>query len=463
MGTRSETPSKRSYAKLFSPRRLGLVLPLVPSSIASLKSRPRAPAPGKRSADSATGESVRVIEFVSPFASVGSKAAPTTSPTSEERLRPTCGRRLSSEERARLANGSRTAVVALETTPGKRRKSVVDLEEVTDGLQRASVTGRRRSSLTPLGQASAGPRSSFAFTPLDDSLARPEYSSPRPSRFDTSGTLPIDFEDPFPSPRSPVSASLTRERPCAFFDEVLTPGLASPTAPSSSSIVSSPSLPHLKSATASIWSQSSFRSLEPRSPRTAEGPTFAPDELATEPAFIRSPSGIQIRVPLVFPSRPTSLRSRSSRLSSVDTRATSLVDDEDGDDKDETDELVAVVAKVLARSEAATRTIPSFPSPFPPAFLSPTRRTVTADSFSKLTFPSMPTLFPDSVTVPTERRRPSVASSYHGDHVSTPSTFGPRRSVTETGFTLRMHDVFAEAFGAAGGNDSEPDAPSASA
>jgi len=364
------------------------------------------------------------------------------------------GRRLSSEDRARLANGAR-AVVALETTPGKRRKSIVDLDEVTDNLQRASVAGRRRSSLTPLSQPSAGARSSFArFTPLDSTTAPYDAVSTSSTLPRASSGLSAVFPLVFPSPRSPLPVSPVSDRRADFFDEATTPGAESPGFARSPSTFTSPASPYLASAAASI--ASSYRSFEPRSPRTSEGPDFAPDELEPTLEFLRSPSGVSIRFPLVFPSRPTSVHARSSqastssRASSVYDEASSRLDEAvvEHDEEDVAGDLAALVADVLERSEATTRSIPTFTSPFPPPFLSPSKRTVTSDSFSKLTFPSMPTLFPDSVTIPSSGRRSSAASSYHGEHVSTPSTFGPRRSATETGFTVKMHDIFAEAFGA---------------
>ncbi|GAA5941183.1 hypothetical protein JCM3775_006643 [Rhodotorula graminis] len=454
-----EPSTKRSYAALFNPKRLGLGLPFVSSSSESVQPRAESSSltkrAGERSARAPTA--VRLIEFTSPFGNALDVDLATPATAHEER-RAGLGRRLSSEDRARLANGAR-AIVALATTPGKRRKSVVDLEAVTDGMQRASVAGRRRSSLTPLGQPSVGARSSFArLTPLDSTAASPDAST-------TASTLPrllsglsATFPLVFPSPRSPLPVSPVSDRRTAFFDEVATPGTDSSSFPRSPSTFASPVSPYLASAAASIASSSSYRSFEPRSPRTADGPDFAPDELEPTLEFLRSPSGVNIRFPLVFPSRPTSVHTRSS-AASTSSRASSAYDEAstlnaprtvEQDEDDGADGLVALVADVLERSEATTRTIPSFTSPFPPPFLSPSKRTVTADSFSKLTFPSMPTLFPDSVTIPSSsaRRRPSAASSYHGEHVSTPSTFGPRRSATETGFTVKMHDIFAEAFGA---------------
>ncbi|GAA5895356.1 hypothetical protein JCM8208_005988 [Rhodotorula glutinis] len=461
-----EPSSKRSYAALFNPKRLGLGLPFVsPASSAAVQPRAESPSLTKRAGERSarTPTAVRLIEFTSPFDTEPNKKLS----SSPEDRRAGMGRRLSSEDRARLANGAR-AIVALETAPGKRRKSIVDLEEVTDSMQRASVAARRRSSLTPLGQPSVGARSSFArLTPLDSTTS----SSAAPVT--TTTTLPrvssgvsAAFPLVFSSPRSPLPVSPISDRRADFFDEAPTPGSDSSGFPRSPSTFASPASPFLASAAASIASSSSYRSLEPRSPRTAEGPDFAPDEIEPTLEFLRSPSGVNIRFPLVFPSRPTSLHARSSqastssRTSSVYDDASSKLDDAvvEDDEEDVTGDLATLVADVLERSEATTRTVPTFTSPFPPPFLSPSKRTITADSFSKLTFPSMPTLFPDSVTIPSSstRRRPSAASSYHGEHVSTPSTFGPRRSATETGFTVKMHDIFAEAFGAC-----EPGEPAA--
>ncbi|GAA5833604.1 hypothetical protein JCM9279_001575 [Rhodotorula babjevae] len=456
-----EPSSKRSYAALFNPKRLGLGLPFVTSSTTSPPPRAESSSHAKRAGERSarTPTPVRLIEFTSPFGTALDTKASTSAPTHEDR-RGGMGRRLSSEDRARLANGAR-AVVALETAPGKRRKSVVDLDEVTDNLQRASVAGRRRSSLTPLGQPTAGARSSFArLTPLDSTAASYDPASTSSTLPHVSSGLSVAFPLVFPSPRSPLPVSPICDRRADFFDEVTTPGTDSPSFPRSPSTFASPASPYLASAAASIVSASSYRSFEPRSPRTSEGPDFAPDELEPTLEFLRSPSGVSIRLPLVFPSRPGSVHARSSqastssRASSVYNAASSRLNDAvDEDDEDVAGDLAALVADVLERSEATTRAIPTFTSPFPPPFLSPSKRTVTSDSFSKLTFPSMPTLFPEPVTIPSTRRRPSAASSYDGGHVSTPSTFEPRRSATETGFTVRMHDIFAEAFGACGSGD----------
>ncbi|BGP40334.1 hypothetical protein JCM10449v2_004295 [Rhodotorula kratochvilovae] len=380
--------------------------------------------------------------------------APNAMEPSSKRSHLTVERRGSGEDRARAANRAK-AIVALETAPGKRRKSVVEFEEMTDGMRQASVSGRRRSSLTPLNQLAPAPRSSLAhFTPLDPTILDCGEPLSPPMHVDSPSGVRITFPLTFPSPRAAFPQapfSPPGERRAAFSDETFSPLLDYPQTPASAPFSPAPPSPTPSSAARSTSSRASFYSLKPRSPRTSEVRDFAPDELNPLASFIRAPSGVDIRFPLVFPSRPSSCRSRLSSASSAyadyDDAQSTL-----SDDSDDPDDLASVVAEVLERSAATTRLVPSFASPFPPPFLSPATRTITSDSFSKLTFPSMPTLFPEAPTIPA--RRTSTSSSYRsrddggyaGESVATPSTFGAHRSPVGTGFTIMVHDIFAEAF-----------------
>ncbi|GAA5975385.1 hypothetical protein JCM11641_004249 [Rhodosporidiobolus odoratus] len=83
---------------------------------------------------------------------------------------PALSRRLSSEIRAAVANEYKTAVAAMEVSPGKRRKSVLDVEDATEGMRH--LAARRRSSLTPIQLSVATRRAPVTrFTPPQDDVA----------------------------------------------------------------------------------------------------------------------------------------------------------------------------------------------------------------------------------------------------------------------------------------------------
>ncbi|GAA6047422.1 hypothetical protein JCM3770_001297 [Rhodotorula araucariae] len=462
----SEPSSKRSYSALFTSKRLGLGLPIVPTSTRIAEPCARRNAPSKRPAPRAplatkAPSPPRFIEFTSLF----TNPSPFSAPLPLTRPSHLCvHRRASGEDRALAANRAK-AIVALETTPGKRRKSVVEFEEMEHDMRHASVSDRRRSSLTPLNHLDAAPRSTLArFTPLDPSVLNDLEPPASRTHVDSPSGVRITFPLTFPSPRTPflhAPIPAAGQRRTAFSDETFSPPLAGSHSPTSSPSLLAPCSPAPSTAAHSFTSRTSFRSLKPRSPRTSETRDFAPEVLNPPAPFIRSPSGVDVRFPLIFPARSFSSRSQSSLASNTSfdsDDAQSTLDDGDGTDDDD---LASVVAEVLERSARTTRLAPSFASPFPPPFLSPATRTITSDSFSKLTFPSMPTLFPEAPTIPA--RRSSSSSSYRsrdegaytGENVGTPSTFGAHRSPVGTGFTVLVHDIFAEAFAQAPGEEQE--------
>ncbi|GJN90703.1 hypothetical protein Rhopal_003717-T1 [Rhodotorula paludigena] len=367
-----DASSRRNYTALFNPRRLGLGLPFHLASSAAKASEdivePEAVST-KREAEPLSRQARAPLTLDIPiFRSPFTNPSPFSVPLPPKKVETVRRRRRGSGEERALAANRYKAIVALETATGKRRKSIVDVEDMTEGLEKASVAERRRSALTPLNRRpTAASRAQLFRTPAPgDDLTDSDFAASPPA--DSPGGVRLTFPLNFPSP-----------------------------------------------------------------------------------------SGVNMPYPLVFPSRPTSIRSTNSlaNLSSLDAFHNCGDDDDGGeeslasDDEDDED-LTSVVAEVLERSAAATRVVPSFASPFPPPFLSNSRRTYTADSFSKLTFPAMPTLFPNAVgSVP--GRRVSAASSYRGstdhhDGMATPSTVELRRSPLETGMTIVEGNVFAEAF-----------------
>lgn len=452
--------------QLFNPRRLGLGLPFNLASSAAKASEdsvePEAVST-KREAEPLSRQArapltLDIPIFRSPFTNPSPFSVPLP-PQKVDTVRRR--RRCSGEERALAANRYK-AIVALETATGKRRKSIVDVEDMTEGLEKASVAERRRSSLTPLNRRpTAASRAQLFRTPAHgDDLTDIDVGALPPA--DSPGGVRLTFPLTFPSPNFPFPIAVTSplsERRAAFSDESFSPIWEYPSTPASPSSPITPMspAPSFGSACRSLSSRSSTYSLAPRSPRVSIASDCTAETSLPLKGTIRSPSGVNMPYPLVFPSRPTSIRSTNSlaSLSSLDAFHNCEDDGDDGeeslasDDEDDED-LTSVVAEVLERSAAATRVVPSFASPFPPPFLSNSRRTYTADSFSKLTFPAMPTLFPDAVgSVPS--RRLSAASSYRGstdhhDGMATPSTVELRRSPLETGMTIVEGNVFAEAF-----------------
>ncbi|GAA6001415.1 hypothetical protein JCM10207_006655 [Rhodosporidiobolus poonsookiae] len=460
-----ESSTKRSALNRFNPKRISFFGGLSsPSRTPSPKSSPRivptghlpsikadgqvrSPAPTKRKAASAVPYSPDPLagpSFSSPFTNLSPFTSPPIPSTSQ-----LSGRRLSGEARAIAANRSK-AILSLEVAPGKRRKSVVDLEEATDNLRNTTL-GRRRSSLTPIQPLAAGPRGSLShFVPTHADVTEVQ-SPPLPSHRKTASGVRLTYPLPFPStPRSPPLNAVTSpllERRSAFADECCSPNLTSPAPPS----CSSPRESSPRASTSSLYSVSTPTSRTPRSPRAFIFRDLE-DDVDCAPSWrghSRTASGVRLSFPLAFPSRP------SRPVSLVDDGAASPTEDDEAHDfSDEEDAAVEETedAPVFPFMRRCPPPKLSSASPFPPPFLSSTSRTNARESFSNFVFPSMPTLFaktPDAL--PGRSRRISNTSSYesggHGETVKTPSTLELHaKTPLGTGFSLYGGDPFAEAF-----------------
>ncbi|GAA5870070.1 hypothetical protein JCM8547_001453 [Rhodosporidiobolus lusitaniae] len=481
------TPSVES-----SDASLSLTKPVTPKTPISIS--PRGATSSKRKAV-ASPMAKDAPTFTSPFTNL----SPFTSPPIPAQPSFHSGRRGSAELRAVAANRMKAGVVAVETAPGKRRKSVVDLEEATEGVRtlsarrrsslspiqplsgtrrRSSVspvqglpsTSRRRSSITPGHSLSTPARrpSQLHFAPMNNDLV--ENDSPRPEvpavpeQIHTASGVPIRFPLAFPSP-SPASPPVDSfelptsplfERRAAFSDEVLSPILSSSPPPSSRTFSSaSPTPSSWTSRAPSSWRSSTF---QPRSPHALPPLALSPVPAAEEsPRSFESPSGVKMTWPPVFPSRP----SRPTSMASIDFDCEAAAVGAASDLEEE--QVEAVEIPILFRKPALPTLIRRFPpptlssaSPFPPPFLS--TREPSRESFSNFVFPSMPTLFNKTPTALPAWRRMSTASSYESaregsesELVKTPSTFElPARSPLATGVSTYHGDVFAEAFSRAG-------------
>ncbi|BGP16442.1 hypothetical protein JCM10213v2_004444 [Rhodosporidiobolus nylandii] len=410
-------PHRRSALKRFNPKRISF-FKQSSSSRTSVVSNPALPAiqdavpPGHRLSSgerkapppspipNPAAPSLETIVFTLPFTNRGpSDSMPLPPPTNLSSLR-----RLSSEGRAIAANRAKTAVVAVETTPGKRRKSVVDLEEATEGVR--TLSARRRSSLSPIQPVAGGRRPSCShFTPCVPNL--PESAAGSPSPVMAPSGVEITFPLTFPSVRSPVlatPASPLSER-AAFTDEFATPTIPSPPPSTPASPRSTPASPPPPTC------RSSATSLSARSPHAFFHLDLVPEDQPSsrERGHIRTPSGVRVNFPLVFPSPAR--------------RASSVVKDvySDLDEAYNSDEAVEDAA----------------------------------DSFTNFSFPRLPTLFPATPAPIPLVRRVSTSSSFHSprspDAVATPSTFELQAGTPLcTGFSMGGNNPFAEAFGRAG-------------
>lgn len=409
---------------------------------------------------------VFISPFTSPFVNPASSASCASYPP-----RSTYGmrRQHSSEGRAVAANRMKAGIIAVETAPGKRRKSVVELEEATEGMR--TLAARRRSSLSPIQPLSTPSRrpSALQFVPVHGDLledrAPPLRAVPTRSHLRTTSGVPISFPLAFPSPSprspTPTPSSPVIERRTAFSDESRSPTFSSP--PPVQFSPSSPSTyPNSPTPSAAPSCRSSTSCLVPRSPRIGSTRELSPDGLEEDcarSAQLRSPTGVPCRWPPVFParSRPTSMVSNST----LDIQLGESEDESESDDDEEEQIVYRQPAPFLVHRRLPPLSLPSLTrrlppptlssaSPFPPPFPA-TLPASSADSFSNFVFPSMPTLF---VKTPSAlpSRRTSNCSSYESDTgAQTPSTLEfQARTPLGTGQSLYSSDVFADAFGRAG-------------
>lgn len=319
------------------------------------------------------------------------------------------------------------------------------------GLENATLAPRRRPSLGPLQPLATTP-----FRPaVDDFDFAPTAQCDRTA---SKSASPLSKDQPFLAthaykafPSSPTMPSISpsttgcsrfSDEPVSpYFDALQTP--RTPQSPASSPISSPVSLASATFATASPH-RDPHMSLEPRSPRAfrPHDPLFG-DECAQQ-TVIRSPSGIDIRFPLVFPSRrsPSTRTKPTASIPSGDTTSTfsstvdSLAEDEAGDP--------------LPTSRVPK---PFFASPFPPpcVSLAPWRQVLDtkaslspchASSHARQSSPSRPQSVASSsfASSSDDGRRSSLYSS--------PDTFGLRNSPLPTTVTIVLDDPFSAAFAA---------------
>ncbi|GAA6028166.1 hypothetical protein JCM8097_006893 [Rhodosporidiobolus ruineniae] len=362
-------------------------------------------------------------------------------------------RRFSSENRAIAANRAK-AIVAIETTPGKRRKSVVDLEEATEGMR--TLSARRRSSLTPIQPLSSARRPSFV--PVNSKLAEDEPQPVVVQEIRSPAGVPIKLPLPFPSARSPLLEDPTSpimERRAAFSDEPASPILSSPPPPQSFASFASASSP-----STSTFPSSSYRSSRTFTPRSPHAGHLAGDEdegddeeRREKRGHVRTPSGVLINWPPVFPGRPSRPTSMASIDAELEAEEEEYQDEEEEDEGAEVDDIPLFRQPTLNFFRRAPPPTISSASPFPPPFLAPSTRGVSRDSFSNFAFPSMPTLFAQTPPAipPSAARRTSTSSSYKScGSVQTPSTFelhGCTPLATGHSFFGGGENPFSEAFG----------------
>ncbi|PRQ71318.1 hypothetical protein AAT19DRAFT_10176 [Rhodotorula toruloides] len=188
--------------------------------------------------------------------------------------------------------------------------------------------------------------------------------------------------------------------------------------------------------------------LKPRSPRAfrPHDPLF--DDECAQKAVIRSPSGIDMRFPLVFPSRSSpSIRMHSTTSippggtdSTYSSTVDSVVEDEDEE------------PSPTPRSTRPPK--PFFASPFPPPCVSLAQGRQALDTQASLsTYRHASSHAQQS----SPARRPSVASSSFASSsddgrrsslYSSPDTFGLRNSPFPTAVTIVLGNPFSAAFAA---------------
>ncbi|GAA5895954.1 hypothetical protein JCM6882_005570 [Rhodosporidiobolus microsporus] len=452
--TVSPSPSPSPSPTVVPPPRTSRPIVIAPA-------QPRAPPPSMKRKTAPSPYVADAPVFTSPFTNLSPFTSPPLPPTPG--FNP--GRRLSSEARAIAANRVKSAILSVDTAPGKRRKSVVDLEEATEGVK--NLSARRRSSLTPIQPLSAAPRASLVqYTPANPDLLE---NSPRPS---TSGHIRapsgvrIGFPLTFPSP---VPGSPLAERRAAFSDDVASPIISSPDPPARPFSYARPSSPTTSIATSGSVRSSTY-TLTPRSPHAMSPRDLAPELSEGPRGHRRTPSGVPISWPPVFPSRPSSM---AFSTTSVDDEEKAEEDDaeeelaagspSDDEEEDLAEEKEEIPISLRPTPPSFIRRVPpptlASASPFPPPFLSPSTRTASDDSFRNFSFPSMPTLFPRTPTAlpPSTVRRISTCSSYESgqgsDAIKTPSTLEwHAHTPLGTGQTIYEGNPFAEAFGQAGGS-----------
>lgn len=310
---------------------------------------------------------------------------------------------------------------------------MVDIDSMTDAVRSTRLSSikaeRRRSSAHRRRESASGttPRQSVScgsqgLTAIDNLSSNSHFAQ-----------LPLP-ESPklSPLPFSPIT-----ERRAAFSDESLSP----------ISSLSFSTLPSPTFSTAfSTVSKSSTRTtrLQPRSPQT---PSFADGlsghrepRLKKQDDSIQSPSGVRIKFPLVFPSRPPPSprppQSPAFDHDQEDDTPTPSDDEFSTPTMDSSDYFANLPPPLPPKSE--------FTSPFPPPLVSE----LSAYPRSR----PQPQLRLDLSFIgsPAAQRKFSNSSSYRPsppDHlVGTPGTIALFRTGTHTSTSTYASNVFSEAF-----------------